>query len=118
MARSILIPTTMQAPMQHNAAILKTHRNKARPLSGNFLWSGNGQREAGREKSARRRKKKKRLDILQEGNGNALARIKSREPNVCWRINTTSPIKSATEHKSGVYLERKPCMSMCLVIPK
>lgn len=34
----------MQAPTQHNAAILKTHRNKATLLSGHFLWSGNGER--------------------------------------------------------------------------
>ncbi len=52
------VPTTMQAPTQHNAAILKTHRNKARPLSGHFLWSGNGEREAGWEKS-----KSKKLDL-------------------------------------------------------
>lgn len=41
----------MQAPTQHNAAILKTHRKKAQPLSGHFLWPGNGAREAGWEKS-------------------------------------------------------------------
>lgn len=52
------IPTTMQAPTQHNAPILKTHRNKARPLSGHFLWSGNGEREAGLERS-----KTERLDL-------------------------------------------------------
>lgn len=44
------IPTTMQAPTQHNTAILKTHRNKAWLLSGHFLRPGNGEREAVREK--------------------------------------------------------------------
>lgn len=52
------IPTTMQASTQHNAAILKTHKNKAKPLSGHFLRSGNGEGEAGWGRS-----KIKRLDL-------------------------------------------------------
>lgn len=93
----------MQTPMQHNAAILETHRNKARPLFGHFLWSGNGVR--GRQ--AGKGTKLKGWICDKKGNHTALARIKSRKSAECLSIMSTFLIHTLTEKKTGVYLKRK-----------